>query len=355
MKEIVLNETPLKTTQGFNINNIKLNSINMPTNISEFKNVSIICDSKDVSITDINTDYSVKYGVSKDFINEAKNNSNSRINLRIKSINESKIQVNYLLDLLNPNLISNIQINADENTKATIVIKLESNEDRVGYSNLLLKVVAGLNSNIEIILINKLDRNVSNFITIDNELYENSKLNYMIVDFGGKTSVTNYYSELIGNNSSNDIKTMYLGSGAQVLDLNYIADLKGENSNVDIKVEGVLKDSSKKHFKGTIDFKKGAKKAVGNESESCLLLSDKAKAISLPMLLCTEEDVEGNHSSSAGKVDEKELFYMMSRGFSVKEALKLIAYAKFNQLISNIKSNSLREEILEIINKKLDE
>ena len=39
-----------------------------------------------------------------------------------------------------------------------------------------------------------------------------------------------------------------------------------------------------------------------------MLLSDKAKSIALPMLLCTEEDVEGNHSTASGKVDEKQLF-----------------------------------------------
>ena len=38
------------------------------------------------------------------------------------------------------------------------------------------------------------------------------------------------------------------------------------------------------------------------------LLSDKAKSIALPMLLCSEEEVEGNHSSAAGKVGEKKLF-----------------------------------------------
>lgn len=73
-------------------------------------------------------------------------------------------------------------------------------------------------------------------------------------------------------------------------DLNYIVHLRGEKTNVDIDVQGALKDSSKKNFKGTIDFKKGCKKAKGNENEYCMLLSDKAKSIALPMLLCTEAD-----------------------------------------------------------------
>ena len=100
--------------------------------------------------------------------------------------------------------------------------------------------------------------------------------------------------------------TIYLGKENQVFDLNYIGELKGEMSKIDIEVQGALKDRAKKHFKGTIDFKKGCKKAKGNENEACMLLSDTAKSLALPMLLCSEEEVEGNHSSSAGKIDEKE-------------------------------------------------
>ena len=76
--------------------------------------------------------------------------------------------------------------------------------------------------------------------------------------------------------------------------------------------------------------------------------------ISLPILLCSEENVEGNHSSSAGKIDEKQLFYIMSRGFTYKEAMKLMVRARFNEILENIKNEELKEEILEEIDKRLD-
>ena len=137
-------------------------------------------------------------------------------------------------------------------------------------------------------------------------------------------------------------------------DLNYISHLRGEKSNVNIEVQGALKDESKKHFKGTIDFKKGSKKSIGNENESCMLLSDKAKSISLPMLLCSEEDVKGNHSSSAGKIDPKVLFYIMTRGFDLKDAMKLVVKAKFDKILENIEDAKLKKEIIDKIDEKID-
>ena len=115
-----------------------------------------------------------------------------------------------------------------------------------------------------------------------------------------------------------------------------------------------INDLTQIYFKGTIDFKKGSKKAKGNENEYCMLLSDKAKSIALPMLLCTEEDVEGNHSTASGKVDEKQLFYIMTRGISYKEAVKLIVKSKFNKIIERISDEDLKEEVLSEIDKRLD-
>lgn len=72
------------------------------------------------------------------------------------------------------------------------------------------------------------------------------------------------------------------------------------------------------------------------------------------MLLCSEEDVEGNHSSAAGKVGNKELFYIMSRGFSEKQAMKLIVRAKFNKIIEQIQDEAIKNEILYEIENRLN-
>ena len=115
-----------------------------------------------------------------------------------------------------------------------------------------------------------------------------------------------------------------------------------------------MKNNSKKNFKGTIDFKKGCKKAVGNENEYCMLLSDDSKSIALPMLLCSEDDVEGNHSTASGKVDNSELFYIMSRGIDYSDAVKLIVKARFNEIINRIKDEELRDKILGEIDRRLN-
>lgn len=355
MDNLKLNETPVRTAKNFRINNIKLENIEVPEVIPLFENVTIIGDTSKIDINS-DTDTNLVYGLSEEFINQVQYGANQKIKLNINSDQNERaeVEIDFNFDNENSVLIDNIEIIANENTKSTIIIKYTSNKENECYHNGIIKAKAEKNAELNIVLVNLMNIKSNNFLAIENDFGENAKINYTIVDFGGKHSITNYYSNLQGDNCDNQLNTIYLGKENQVFDLNYIGDLRGKKSNIDIEVQGALKDTSKKHFKGTIDFKKGCKKATGNENEACMLLSDTAKSIALPMLLCSEEEVEGNHSSSAGKIGEKELFYIMSRGFELKEAMKLMVRARFNQILEKIENDELREEILQEIDKRLD-
>lgn len=361
MDNLKLNETPVRTAKNFRINNIKLENIDVPDVIPVFENVTIIGDTSRMDIEQNadnadNTDTNLVYGLSEELTEQVKREANQKIKLNINSNQNERAEaeIDFNFDNENSVLIDNIEIIANENTKSTIIIKYTSNQENGNYHNGIIKAKAEKNAELNIVLVNLMNIKSNNFLAIENDFGENAKINYTIVDFGGKHSITNYYSNLQGDNCDNQLNTIYLGKENQVFDLNYIGELRGKKSNIDIEVQGALKDTSKKHFKGTIDFKKGCKKATGNENEACMLLSDTAKSIALPMLLCSEEEVEGNHSSSAGKIGEKELFYIMSRGFELKEAMKLMVRARFNQILEKIENEELREEILQEIDKRLD-
>lgn len=113
-------------------------------------------------------------------------------------------------------------------------------------------------------------------------------------------------------------------------------------------------DRSKKTFRGTLDFKKGCKKSKGEEEEYTVLLSPHVINKSVPILLCTEEDVDGQHAASAGRIDENKLFYIMSRGFSETEAKKLVIEAAFNPIINQIPSEEIKNKISTSIRRRLE-
>ena len=65
---------------------------------------------------------------------------------------------------------------------------------------------------------------------------------------------------------------------------------------------GVLRDHAKEAVSRYHDFKKGAKGAKGDELEDVLLLDDGVQNQTIPLILCAEEDVEGNHGASIGSL-----------------------------------------------------
>ena len=348
MEKLKVNDTPVRTARNFKINNIEV-ELEIPEKIAEFKNVEIINEKSTIDSEVSNLP--LTYGNGKILEELNYETANSKIRIQTSSKKEN-IKIRYNFNNDNLNLINQIEIIATGDTN--VIIEYKSQTTQKCLHNGIIRTIANENAKLNVTIVNLLNEESDNFEAIENKLEKNSKVNYTIIDIGGKTSVSNYYSNVIGENADNDLKSIYLGIGEQRKDINYIAELRGTKTNIDIDVQGALKDSAKKNFKGTIDFKKGSKKAKGNENEYCMLLSDKAKSIALPMLLCTEEDVEGNHSTASGKVDEKQLFYIMTRGISYKEAVKLIVKSKFNKIIERILDEELKNEILSEIDKRLD-
>lgn len=287
-----LNETPVRTSKNFNINNIKIEDVKIPEVIEEFNNVDIIRESENIEISSEIKNTTLTYGLDDYLTSLVNDKSNCMLKINIEENKDSKNYIDFKFDDENKDLFENIEIESKENSKSTIIIKYETENEEKYLHNGIIKVIAKENSKLNVIIVNLMNMNSNNFIAIENTIEANAKVNYTIIDFGGKNSITNYYSNLIGEKADNNLNTIYLGKENQLFDLNYIGELRGEKSNINIDVQGALKDVAKKHFKGTIDFKKGCKKATGNENEACMLLSETAKSLALPMLLCSEEDVE---------------------------------------------------------------
>ena len=153
---------------------------------------------------------------------------------------------------------------------------------------------------------------------------------------------------LLGDLSSFEADIAYRQSGSALLDMNYVADHLGKKTTSRMDVKGVLKESAMKLFRGTIDFKNGAKGAKGDEIEEVLLLDEGVRNRTVPLILCAEEDVEGNHGATIGKISDDELFYMESRGLSKDVIYEMMSKAKIDSVIKLIPDEEIRKGLSDI-------
>lgn len=277
-------------------------------------------------------------------IAEEKFNSGVFINVPANKIFNSNIRLNFSFDKDNDVVIDHNIIIAEENSRITFIIDYHTGDDEVtALHNGLTKIIAKSGSEINVIKVQRMNNKSSHFDWNMAFLEKNAKINWITIEIGSGVNVTNYNSDLMGEHSEVNIYSAYMVDGNRTQDIYYTNNHFGKQSVSNMWLEGVLKDRAKKAFKGNIDFKKGCYGSRGTQTEEILLLSPEVKTDSVPMLLCEEENVDGSHASSVGKIDEDELFYLMSRGFNYNEAEKLVIEARFNPIFDKIPAKDLRE------------
>lgn len=355
-----LNKIPVRTKEWLKVNNITINNFEMPV-IKVFNNTTVIGNVNKVNIERLNKnsltylDRSFTYGVGDELIKQGQREFNEGLLIEIKKgtkVDEPVI-IEFNMDKENNVLVDNLIIVAKENSEAKIIIKYSSIDDSEVYHNGICRVIAEDNSNIQVVKVNLLNPNAIHLDSSVSDIQESARVDFVGVDLGGKYSITNYHGNLLYSKSTSTINSLYLGDKNKVIDINYIISHNGVESESNMNVKGALKDHSKKIFKGTLDFKKGASKSRGVEDEYCMLLSNTVKSIAVPLLLCHEDDVSGEHSASSGKIDEDKLFYLMSRGLSYDESRLLIIRAAFNPIVDLIDNKSIREEILMEVDRRI--
>ena len=174
---------------------------------------------------------------------------------------------------------------------------------------------------------------------------DNAQFHWYRLVLDQRETYDNCSVSLEGKGSSFTADIGYDLNGNDRYDVNCEAIHLGKCTKSRIASSGVLTDRASKLLRGTIDFRTGCTGSVGSESEDVLLLSETVRNQSVPVILCSEEDVVGDHGASIGRPDENLLYYMESRGIREDEALKMLAEARIESVISRIPDEEIRDRI----------
>ncbi len=75
------------------------------------------------------------------------------------------------------------------------------------------------------------------------------------------------------------------------------------------------------------------------------MMDDTVRNQTLPVILCTEEDVVGNHGATIGRLDESVLFYLQSRGMDREAVYEMMADARVASVVHLIEDGRTRAEV----------
>ena len=259
---------------------------------------------------------------------------------------ESPIVLNYHYEK-DEKAVSRLKLHAAENSRLQAVIVRTSPMGSRDVTALQTEIYAEDRAVVDLTLVQLLGDESLGLNHIAGMAGENTVIHQTRLELGAAKQYSGVNIDLKGRESAFHTDIGYHCKPGQLLDMNYVALHHGKKTNSLMEISGTLEENSQKIFRGTIDFQQGCAGAKGTENENVLLMGDEMVNQTVPLILCKEEDVEGNHGASIGQLDEKVLFYLGSRGISREAAQQIIAEARIEAICAKIPVAAVADQVRE--------
>jgi Fe-S cluster assembly protein SufD len=247
-----------------------------------------------------------------------------------------------------------VLIIADTNSSVTYVDHYAGgHEEGKLVHNGIVEVFAKSGSRVQYCSVHDLGYSVTNLCYRRAIVESDARIDWVIGEMNLGDSMSDTTAVLRGNGSASDAKLICVGTGEQKLNVTTKAVHFGKHSTSDMITRAVMRDSATAIINGITKIEKGATYANGEQTERVLMLSPTARGDANPMLLIDEDEVKAGHAASVGQVNAEQVHYMMSRGISREEAMKLIIYGFLAPIVSEIPIAALEEQLKAVVERKL--
>jgi Fe-S cluster assembly scaffold protein SufB len=238
-----------------------------------------------------------------------------------------------------------------EGARATIAVSVGASQDAGDASphattGSALRVIAERGSEVEIVEIVASGAGRQHLEAIGVDVAEGASVTVRQYALGGAKVAMGIAANLAGDSARFELASRYVVRDRDQLDVNHVVRQRGRNTRSDIQTTGVLMDGARKTMRETIDLVHGAKNSRGNEVETVLVCGDGVVNKTLPVILCDEEDVQGNHGATIGSVSPEQVAYLACRGLSEKDVEVLFGRALFDDALNHAPDPTSRAAVI---------
>lgn len=207
--------------------------------------------------------------------------------------------------------------------------------DALPTSAALTRIVVETGAKLHLIEMLGVNEGQQHLESVGLEIHQDAAVDVKQYALGGSTIGLGLTANLVGARARLDLNNRYHATHEETLDINHLVRMRGTSTRAQLTESGVLNEEAKKTLRATIDLVRGAKDAQGNEIETVMILGDDVVNKTMPVILCDEDDVAGNHGATIGSVSPEQLDYLAARGLSRQAAEQLFIRALFEDAIIN--------------------
>ena len=207
--------------------------------------------------------------------------------------------------------------------------------DALPTSAALTRIVVEAGAKLHLIEMLGVNEGQQHLESVGLEVHQDAAVDVKQYALGGSTIGLGLTANLVGARARLDLNNRYHATHEETLDINHLVRMRGTSTRAQLTESGVLNEAAKKTLRATIDLVRGAKDAQGNEIETVMILGDDVVNKTMPVILCDEDNVAGNHGATIGSVSPEQLDYLAARGLSRQAAEQLFVRALFEDAIIN--------------------
>jgi len=251
--------------------------------------------------------------------------------------------------------VSHILVLVDEGASVTYVHESASPDDMASNSMHagLVEIQVMQDASLKFVELQSWGRHVWNFSHERIRVERGGNLDWIFGAIGSRLTKNFSELDLAGEGAQGRMSGFYFTDGNQHLDHDTQQNHFAPHTTSDLLFKGALKGKSRSVWQGMIYVAPGAQKTDGYQANRNLVLSDGARADSIPGLEILADDVRCTHGATVGKLEQEPLFYLKSRGIPQAEAEKIVVEGFFDPIFQRIPFEGVRERFQEYIANKM--
>ena len=251
--------------------------------------------------------------------------------------------------------VSHLLVLVDEGASVTYVHESASPTE-IGLDTMhagIVEIKVEQGANLKFVELQSWGKHVWNFSHERARVERDANLDWIFGAIGSHLTKNFTELDLAGQGSSGRMSGFYFTDGKQHLDHDTQQNHFAPNTTSDLLFKGALKGKSRSVWQGMIYVAPGAQKTDGYQANRNLVLSEQARADSIPGLEILADDVRCTHGATVGKMEEEPLFYLKSRGIPQAEAERLMVEGFFDPIMQRIPFEGVRERFQTAIFQKM--
>ena len=239
-------------------------------------------------------------------------------------------------------------------SRATVIEELLSETGQgAAFHNGSTEAFVGPDAKLILASLQDWGRNIFHYSNQRARVGRGGELQWIQTVLGARMVKTNSYFSMVGPGAQVFVHGFMFGDQRQHFDVHTLQKHLSDHTTSDLLIKGCLKDRARSVYQGLIQVAEGAQRTDAYQANRNLLLSDTARADSIPGLEILANDVRCTHGATIGTVDEEQLHYLRTRGLPRAEAERLVVEGFFVPVLDRIPLESVREQLRGSIRHKL--